>query len=148
MMHQICYSFLKYLEIVEIEPKYCFFGSFYTLRDTPQDIKFHPYRISLKTKISAKTASIGIINNIYSRSQKNHRSLQKLSGKSFFEPKLGLLCHNGSKSYSQILTQPIIGPLIYTFQMSSFRFWVFTIFDINKKNPLYFFGSGPILAHF
>ena len=104
MMHQICYSFLKYLEIVEIEPKYCFFGSFYTLRDTPQDIKFHPYRISLKTKISAKTASIGIINNIYSRSQKNHRSLQKLSGKSFFEPKLGLLCHNGSKSYSQILT--------------------------------------------
>ena len=104
MMHQICYSFLKYLEIVEIEPKYCFFGSFYTLRDTPQDIKFHPYRISLKTKISAKPASIGIINNIYSRSQKNHRSLRKLSGKSFFEPKLGLLCHNGSKSYSQILT--------------------------------------------
>ena len=40
----------------------------------------------LKTKISAKTTSSEIVNNISPRSQKNHRILGKLSLKTFFGP--------------------------------------------------------------
>ena len=36
-------------------------------------------KILLKTKISAKSPSLGIINNVSARSQKNHRILVKLS---------------------------------------------------------------------
>ena len=41
-------------------------------------------KILLKPKISAKTASLGIVNNVSPRSQKNHRTLRKLSQKTFF----------------------------------------------------------------
>ena len=53
-------------------------------------------KILLKTKISAKTASLGIINNISPRSEKNHKILVKLSLKTFFGSKLGLNCTHGA----------------------------------------------------
>ena len=105
-------------------------------------------KILIKTKISAKTASLGIINNASPRSQKNHRILGKLCLKTFFGPKLSLNCHLGSKDHSQILTEPIIGPAIYAFWISSFSFWVFAVFDFSQTKPLRFSSSGPIFAHF
>ena len=90
-------------------------------------------KILLKPKISAKTASLGIINNVSPRSQKNQKILVKLSQKTFSGPKLGLYYHYGSI----ILTQPIIGPSIYTFWMSSFSFWVFVILDFSQKNYVF-----------
>ena len=42
----------------------------------------------------------------------------------------------------------LIGPSIYTFWMSSFRLWLFVVFDFSQKKPLRFFGSGPIWGHF
>ena len=53
----------------------------------------------LKTKISAKTVTLAIINNVSPRSQKNQRILGKLSQKTFFGTKLGLNCHHGSKDH-------------------------------------------------
>ena len=102
----------------------------------------------LKTKISAKTASLAIINNVSPRSQRNHRIIEESSQKLFVGPRLGLNYHHESKGHSEILTQPIIGPSIYTLWKSSVSFWVFVAFDFSKKKPLRFFGSGPILAHF
>ena len=61
-------------------------------------------KILLKAQISAKAASLGIIDNVSPRSQKNHRIHRKLSQKLFFGPKLGLHCHQWSMGHSQILT--------------------------------------------
>ena len=47
-------------------------------------------KILLKPKISAKTASLGISNNVSPRSQKNHKILVKLSKKNIFGPKFTL----------------------------------------------------------
>ena len=56
-------------------------------------------KILLKTKTSAKSASLGIINNVSPRSQKNHRILVKLSQKTLSRPKLGLRYNHGSKGH-------------------------------------------------
>ena len=56
-------------------------------------------KILLKNKIFAKTASLGIINNTSSRSQKSHRILVKLRQKTFSGSKLGLNYHHGSKGH-------------------------------------------------
>ena len=56
-------------------------------------------KILLKTKTSAKTASLGMINNISPRSQKNQKSFVKLSQKNFSRPKLGLNYHYGSRGH-------------------------------------------------
>ena len=48
-------------------------------------------KILQKTKISAKTTSLGISNNVSPRSQKNNRVLAKLNKKNW-GPKLGLHC--------------------------------------------------------
>ena len=54
-------------------------------------------KILLKNKISAKTASLGISNNISARFQKNHRIIVKLSKKTQKnELKLGLNCLHGA----------------------------------------------------
>ena len=53
-------------------------------------------KILLKTKTSAKTASLGISNNVSPTSHKNHRILVKLSKKHInFGPILGLNCPLG-----------------------------------------------------
>ena len=50
----------------------------------------------LKTKIYAKTVSLGMPNNVSLRSQKNHRILVELSKKEILgEHKLSLNCHLG-----------------------------------------------------
>ena len=51
-------------------------------------------KILLKTKISAKTASLEIYSNVSPSSQIIHRILVKLSKKPFFGPKLGVNCPN------------------------------------------------------
>ena len=56
-------------------------------------------KLLLKTKISAKNASLGIINNLSPRSQKNQKILVKLSEKISSGPKLGLDYHHGSKGH-------------------------------------------------
>ena len=53
-------------------------------------------KILPKTKISAKTEPLGIINNVSTNSQKNHIILVKLSQKEIFGPKLGLTCPHGA----------------------------------------------------
>ena len=60
-------------------------------------------KILLKTNISAKTASLGIINNVSVKSQKNLRILGNLSQKTFFGPTLGLNCHHVSKAHQKFL---------------------------------------------
>ena len=55
-------------------------------------------KILLKTKISAKTTSLQISNNVSPRSQKNHRILVKLSKKTFLGPKVGLNCPLGLRT--------------------------------------------------
>ena len=47
-------------------------------------------KILLKTKITAKSASLRISNNLIPKSRKNHRILLKLNKKTFFRAKLGL----------------------------------------------------------
>ena len=49
-------------------------------------------KILLKTKISAKTKSLGLSNSVSPRSQKNHSILAKSNKKTFFWPKLSLNC--------------------------------------------------------
>ena len=51
-------------------------------------------KILLKTKISAKTASLEIYSNVSPSSQIIHRILVKLSKKPFFGPKLSVNCPN------------------------------------------------------
>ena len=53
-------------------------------------------KILVKTKTSVKTTSLGILNNVSPRSQKDHRILVKLRKKTFFVPKLFLNCPLGS----------------------------------------------------
>ena len=55
-------------------------------------------KISLKTKSTAKTASLVIINKVSPRSQKNHRIIVKFSQKILSGSKLGL-DHHGSKGH-------------------------------------------------
>ena len=99
-------------------------------------------KLLLKHKISAKTASLRIINNISPRSQKNHRIPRKFSG-----PKCDLNCHNRSKGHHANSHIAYNRTSIYTFCMLSFSFWVFTIVDFSQKKLLHVFGSGPIWAH-
>ena len=64
-------------------------------------------KILLKTKITAKSASLRISNNLIPKSQKNHRILLKLNKKTFFRAKLGLNCplwpHQGVIWYSHLI---------------------------------------------
>ena len=66
------------------------FGAKFTARKTKK---------LLKTTTSAKTVSLGMINNVRPRSEKNQRILRKLSQKTFFGTKLGLNCRHGSKGH-------------------------------------------------
>ena len=56
-------------------------------------------KILLKNKFSAKTASLGIINNVSPGSETNHKVLVKLSQKIFSGFKLGLNYHHGSNGH-------------------------------------------------
>ena len=56
-------------------------------------------KILVKVKIYAKAASLGIINNVTPRSQKNNRVRVKLSQKTFSGLKLFLNYHYGSKGH-------------------------------------------------
>ena len=55
----------------------------------------------VKTKIFVKTSSLGIVNYVTPRSQKNDRIVVKLSPKTFYGPKLVLNYHHGSKGHSK-----------------------------------------------
>ena len=93
-----------------------------------------PKHIS-KTKISAKTTSLGKSNK--SRSQKNDKVLIKLSKK-----KLGVQIGSKlppwswAKESSEILTYYIIGTSIYTFWMPRYGYWVFAILNFTQKKQL------------
>ena len=62
-------------------------------------------KILLKTKISGKTTSLGISNNVIPRSQKDHRILVTLSkSKHFSGPNLWIVPWGHMKGLSKILT--------------------------------------------
>ena len=100
----------------------------------------------LKTKIYAKTASLGIPNNVSPRSQKNHKILAELSKKKIFfcVHKLGLNCHlgpyqrfirNSHKSCNRVIH------LLSGCQVSSSGYMLFS--TLPRRNDNVCFGLGP-----
>ena len=74
----------------------------------------------------------------------------KIKTKNIFWAQIGskLPTWDRLKGSSQILTQPIIGPSIYTFWMSSINIRVFAVFDFRQKKPLRFFWFSAHLSPF
>ena len=96
-------------------------------------------------KFLEKTTSLGISGNISPKSQTNHIILVKLSKNKHF---LGLnqisIVPCGSvKGLPQILTQPIIGPSMYSFwmQVSSSDYLFFSTLPRRNNNGLFWFRT-------
>ena len=104
----------------------------------------------LKTKISAKTKSLEIPNNVCTRSQKGHRILVKLSkNPPYFGPKLGLNYLLGPHHRVIRNSHIAYNRTIYLYFLDS----KFQLLGICRSRPYSeeittFFGSGPNLAHF
>ena len=104
-------------------------------------------KILLKTKNFAKTASLGIINNVSHRSQQNQRIFGNLSLNTFCGPKLDVNCHHGSVSFTN---SHIVYNRTTHLYFLDVKFQLFRIcrFRLQPKETARFFSSGPILAHF
>ena len=129
--HKYCSILLKiWTELKWNAPKVYNFGTFW-------GSIYH-----LKTKIYAKTAPLGILNNVSPRSQKNHRILVELSKKK--KHKLCLNCHlgphqrfirNSDISYNRVIH------LLSGCQVSSSGYLLFS--TLPRTNDNVYFVSGP-----
>ena len=97
-------------------------------------------KILLKTKISAKTASLGKSNSVRPRSQKNHRILVKLNKKETI-----FWAQTGSK----LPPSPVVAPKGYQkFSNSQVSLSVYFLFSTLPGRSTTFFGVGPNCGHF
>ena len=100
----------------------------------------------LKTKIYAKTAFLGIPNNVSPRSQKNHTILVELIKKKIWEggTNWSLNCHLGLHQKfirnSHIFYNRVIH-LLSGCQVSSSGYLLFS--TLPRRNDNVYFGSGP-----
>ena len=103
-------------------------------------------KILLKIKISAKTTSLGISNNISSRSQKDHRILVKLTK---WCSKLTLNCPLGPHQKVIRNSRIVYNKTIHLcFQDAKFQLLVICPSRLYWEETTTFFGSGPNWAHF
>ena len=95
----------------------------------------------LKTKISAKTTSLGVSQGL----EKSQNSC-KIKQKNSFGAQIGseLPPWGHVKGLSEILTQSIIGPSIFAFWMSSFSFWVYVVLEFTQKKQQHCLIKNPI----
>ena len=100
-------------------------------------------KILLKTKISAKTTSLGISNNISPRSQKDHRILVKLSKKTPQNCPMGphqRAIRNSHIAYNKAIHLDFLDTKFHLPGTCRSRLY--------SEEASTFFGSGPNSAHF